>query len=173
MKILLIASLFTSLNAFSAQTCDLTVNIPQTEGSKIEIITGDASASVRSDEDNEGYQNSLLATEAIKECQSKGGTDCVVKTTKNYLTSSGGTFTNRRYTHHYNVHAEGKKISGGKKISDAQYAKKRIQAICQKIDVCINNAINDSDSSLQYMEKLSLAKNMNRCNEIENVIFEK
>ena len=172
MKILLLISLMTSINAYSAQVCDLTVQVPQVEGGTVEIVTADASASVSGKENDTQYQKTILTTAAMNECARKGGQECAVKTSKDYVTFAGGTFTNRRATYHYDIRVEGKKFVGGKKITDAQYAKKRARILCQKIDVCINNAINDNNSTLLYMEKLSLAKNMNKCNEIENVIFE-
>lgn len=172
MKILLLISLITSLNAYSAQTCDLSVNIPQVDGGKSEIVTAEATASVSSEKDDETYMYISLSTAAIKSCESKGGIECVVKTKNVLRDRSGGTFTNYRYTHNYRVYVEGKRIIGGKKITDAQYAKKRARILCQKIDTCINDALNDSQSTLLYLEKLEKVKNMNKCNEVENIIFE-
>lgn len=172
MKILLLISLMTSINAYSAQTCDLSVSVSQLAGGKTEIVTGEATASVSSKEDDEKYQFTTLTTAAIKNCESKGGVDCVVKTKTRRMDQHGGTWTNYRYTYNYVVYVEGTKVIGGKKISDAQYAKNRARILCQKIDTCINNALNDSQSTLLYMEKLEKVKNMNRCSEIENIIFE-
>jgi hypothetical protein len=157
-----------SFNGFAAQTCDLNVTVSQIEGEKVKNVIAEVEmlVDVYSQADAQQFTKNKAKNQALEQCRSQGADQCKVTQTADDFGKGG------RGHYMFLVRVEGIKTTGGKKISDAQYSKKRLEAICNKINSCINEALNDESSSMKYMEKLAFVKTQNNCNQVENIMFE-
>lgn len=165
MKLLLIlSSIFMTVNSYAAPTCDLNVSVSRLKDVKTTaFITDDW----LSDNDKSlDYLEDLLDSHLLKKCADQGATNCKITKRDNKFDV---------YQASYTVYAtvQGTIVKGGKKLSDNEYAKERQKAICEKVDTCINDALNDEETSTNFMEKLFMVKDKNNCNQIESFLFSK
>lgn len=161
--LLILSSVFMAVNTFAATTCDLNVSVSRLKDAK--IIPFILEDSLHPDGKAEDYVENLLSAKLLKECADRGATNCQITRTDTKRNTWGESLI---------VYAtvQGTIVKGGKKLSDNEYAKKRQQAICQKVDSCINTALNDNDSSTNFMEKLYMIKEKTNCNQVENFLFD-
>ncbi len=154
MKFLTIIILATlSFTSFSSMKCDLNVIVDEYEGGKIEykIISS-------THEDSE-----ISKKEAEVKCKNANAVECKFL----YTEFENSEFFQDTYTTAY----EGKIIRGAKKLSDEQIARKQQRLVCSKLNECINNALNDDNSTETFMNKLKLAKESQNCGQVESFIF--
>ena len=148
--------------AESSQKCDLTVQLSRVEGeSKTYVSSPRLTSSTGCEE---------IKYEALASCQSKGGTDCkIVELSGGYVKTWYNTWPG---VYECSAVAAGMKVTGGKKLSDAEYAKRRLSLLCQKIDKCVEDALNDEKATANYIDKLYQVKNNSNCSQVENFIFQ-
>ncbi len=146
----------------SSLKCDLSVQTPRFEGeTKINVSSPRFTSSKSCQE---------AKNDALESCQSKGGQECALTEFGSYYKST--MFSTYRGVWECSAIAVGYKVSGGRKLTDSEYAKKRLSLLCQKIDKCVENALNDEKASTTYIDKLYQIKNHNNCNQVENFIFQ-
>lgn len=163
---LILSSVFMTVNAFAAETCDLNISVNKITGAKeSKIIFEDTFTSAYSK--GKEFNSDILEAKLLNKCIKAGAENCTVK---NLEFEYDNTFGIRTWKSSATV--EGKILIGGIQLSESEYAKKRQKAICHKLDSCINDALNDNDSSTTFMEKLYLIKDKTNCNEGENFIFD-
>lgn len=165
---LMIALMLLSINTYAASNCDLTVSVPTMQNQKVSTVLfeGEDYANYFSASD-EAYVSTSLKQRLLKECTDKDATDCKVTNSTSDKVSGYNSVRTK-----FKITVTGLKVTGGKKISDVEYAKTRTKLICERLDVCINNALNDDTSSQAFLEKLYLVKSKSNCNQVENIIFQ-
>lgn len=169
--LLILSSVFMAMNTYAAPTCDLNISVSKITGAKTtKIVLQDSYRGAYSK--GEKSASDILEAKLLAKCIEAGAEKCTIKNMTSKLVDDFGGISFGNGYWRINATVEGTVMAGGITLSESEYAKKRQKAICQKVDTCINNALNDEKSSTVFMEKLYMIKDKTNCNEVENFIFD-
>lgn len=169
--LLILASVFMTVNAFAAATCDLNIAPEKITGAKETTVVFQDSYRGPHSKGQSAAEEVLKAT-LLATCKKAGAENCTI-TNLVSKSSNTGDYIGLYFGSWWLVtaNATGTIKVGGTKLTESEYAKSRQKLICAKLNSCISDALNDAQSTTEFMEKLYLIKDKTNCNEVENFIF--
>lgn len=161
MKTILLAIMILSTQAHAAFQCDInTDTVPTTEVSVEKVIK---SVSHTSTYNAQGISQDKAVQECIKtganNCQLSGATVCKYNNNGAWLT--GGFLTRDTYT--CKSVAVGTKTAYGKTLSSVEIAETKRLQICNKLENCRNQVLNDHDAVTTDFDKIDYLANKYKC----------
>lgn len=183
MKLLLILSIVLSSNAYATNKCDLSVDVSKKKDEETKYVTLKQTYKSRKiyyignlspGEDEYGSELRKADSAASSNCYSKApkGSSTTCYTTEMYCQPKADLFAGKQ-EYYLNCESTTKAFYtfGGTNLSEAEYSKNKQIAECEKLDECMNTALNDNESTENYINKLLLFKEAKKCEQVQNFMF--